>query len=434
MIGITMARRRPALASLVLACVGGCGSPGATLVLHPDAGSGARAIWQVAFVHDVTIPDNFRYQVEEYSSVAADPARGLVYVGSRDGTLLALDDRKGEVAWEMKLDGGIGSMPLLVVIAPKTPTPSEGEGEGEGEPASNLEPALEARVPEPGERPTWMLLGTDDGALVAVDLDTRTVVWQHRTSGVIRNAPVLGEGVVYFVNSRDEILALEVTSGEWVWEFAGQFQKDFTVYGRAGLAYRPPREAGETGVIYSGFADGRVIALQASSGATLWNEPLAPPGETKFVDVDTTPLLVPARGELLVANQVTGVHALGLDDGARRWNTPLRAVGSLVPGPGDLVIASSALEGIYGLEFDGRVRWREQLDPGSVAVPLVVGGVLFVAHSEVGLLAYACDDGELLARLDNGSGSSAPPTFDPVLHRLYGLSDRGQLYALALTE
>lgn len=426
-----------ALLRVAPACVSalaGCGSPEPTLLLYPEAGSGARAVWQVAFVHDVTIAENFRYQVEEYSSVAADPVRGLVYVGSRDGTLLALDDRKGEVAWELELDGGIGSMPLLLVVAPKAPGPTDGEAEADAGGEGEGEQALEVHVAAPGEKPTWMVLGTDDGALVALDLDARAVVWQHRTSGVVRNAPVLGEGVVYFVNSRDEILALEVTTGEWVWEFAGRFQKDFTVYGRAGLAYRPPTEAGETGVLYTGFADGRVIALQASSGSTLWSEPLGPAGETKFVDVDTTPLLVPSRGELLVANQVTGVHALGLDDGARRWNTPLRAVGSLVSGPGDLVIASSALEGIYGLEFDGRVRWREQLDPGSLAAPLVVGDVLFVAHSDVGLLAYACEDGELLARLDNGSGSSAPPTFDPVLHRLYGLSDRGQLYALSLTE
>lgn len=420
-----MTRRSTLLAWLLgsmIACgsMSACSVPGKTLQLHPFESEGARALWQVAFIREFTIPENYRFQTEEYAAVAADPARGLVYVGSRDGSLLALDDRKGEVVWEQQLGGGISSVPVLIVVEAKS-------GEGEGEAAG-----VRARPCEPGERPSWMLLGTDDGALVALDLDQRTIVWQHLTSGVVRNAPVLGEGVVHFVNSRDEVLAVDVASGEWVWEFAGQFQKDFTVFGRAGLAYLAPREAGEAGVIYSGFADGRVIALQASSGSTLWSEPLAAAGTDMFVDVDTTPLLVPARGELLVANQATGVYALGLEDGARRWNTPIRAVGSLVAGPGDLVVAASSLEGLHGLEFDGRVRWRQQLDPGSLATPLVVNDVVYVAHSDVGLLAYAIEDGELLGRLDNGSGSSGQPVFDPVLGRLYATSDRGQLYALSL--
>lgn len=401
----------------------GCRPSDKTLMLHEARGEGARALWQVAFIREFTIPENYRYQTEEYASVAADPARGLVYVGSRDGTLLALEDRHGEVAWEIDLGGGISSVPLLVVIEPST---GDAKAEDDG-------PAIRARSAAPGERPHWMLLGTDDGAMVALDLETHAVLWRHATSGVVRNPPVLGEGVVHFVNSRDEVLAIELSNGEWVWEHAGKFQKNFTVQGRAGLAYLPPTEAGRAGVLFTGFADGRVVALQASSGAALWTEPLAPAGADMFIDVDTTPLLVPERGELIVANQTSGLFALNLADGARRWNTEIRAVGSLVQGPGGMLIAASSLEGLHGLEFDGRIRWRQQLDPGGLTSPLVVGNTVYIGHSDVGLLAYAAEDGLLLARLDNGSGSSGEPVFDPVLGRVYATSDRGQLYALALT-
>ncbi|MFV8756024.1 PQQ-binding-like beta-propeller repeat protein [Nannocystaceae bacterium ST9] len=418
----------PILAALLgLAPLVGCRVPDKTVMLHSIPSEGARALWQVAFVREFTIPENYRFQTEEYSSVAADPARGLVYIGSRDGTLVALDDRQGEVMWEMDLGGGISSVPLLVVIEPAAEP-----AEGEPKPEDGKQP-IRARASVAGERADWMLLGTDDGTLVALDLETRKVLWRHTTSGVVRNPPVLGEGVVYFVNSRDEILAVDLREGEWVWEHAGKFQKNFTVYGRAGLAYLPPSEAGDAGVIYTGLADGRVIALAASSGATLWSEPLAPAGSELFVDVDTTPLLVPERGEMIVANQNTGVFSLGLDDGAHRWNTEIRAVGSLVAGPGGMIIAASSLEGLHGLEFDGRIRWRQQLDPGGIAAPLVVGDIAYVGHSDVGLLAYASEDGLLLGRLDNGSGSSGQPVFDPVLGRVYATSDRGQLYALVLS-
>ena len=435
---------------LLLGALAGCLPTGKTVMMHPAEGEGARALWQVAFIREFTIPENYRYQTEEYASVAADPARGLIYVGSRDGTLVAIDDRLGEVMWEIDLGGGISSVPLLAIVDESAALPEGDDQEGapEGDdpeaapdgsskaaPETEAGPApLRARAAAPNERPDWMFLGTEDGAMVALDLDTREVLWRHKTSGVIRNKPVLGEGVVHFVNSRDEVLTVELRNGEWVWEYAGKFQKSFTVYGRAGLAYLPPGEAGDAGVLYTGFADGRVIALQASTGAVLWSEPLAPPSVDMFVDVDTTPVLVPERGELIVANQNSGVFALNLADGAHRWNTAIRAVGSLVPGPGDMLIAASSLEGLHGLEFDGRIRWRQQLDPGGIAAPLVVGNTVYLAHSDVGLLAYAAEDGQLLARLDNGSGSSGQPVFDPVLGRVYATSDRGQLYALVLAS
>jgi outer membrane protein assembly factor BamB len=388
-----------------------------TVIVHEPEGEAPRAVWSVDFVSEFTVPENFRYRTEEYGSAVGDPSRGLVYVGSRDGTLLALDDHRGEFVWELDVGGGFGGMPVLALV--------------------DVETGL-GHVAAPTEQPNWMLTGTDDGALVAIDLDAVEVVWRYRTSGLIRTPAVIGDGVVHVANSRDQILTVDLRGGEWVWEYDGEFQKDFTVYGRAGLAYAPPGVGAETldsGTLYTGFADGKVIALDAVSGAPRWLDSLAPvEGERLFVDVDTTPVLAPERGELLVANQAAGVFALALADGGRRWNTKIRAVGSLVPAPGGLVVAASSLEGLFGLEQDGRVRWHEQLDPGSLATPLIVGSTVFVAHSDAGLLAYASADGELLARMFNGSGSSGQPSYDPVLGRVYASSDRGQLYALRLAD
>jgi outer membrane protein assembly factor BamB len=432
----------------------GCDQRTPTVMIHADESEAARALWSIDFVREFTVPEPFRFQTEEYGSAVADPSRGLVYVGSRDGTLLALDDRVGEVMWETEIGGGLSSVPILAVV--------------DRELGSGHEPS-------PGERPDWMITGTDDGSLVALDLDSREIVWRYRTGGLVRRPAVIGEHLVYFANSRDQILAVDLRAGEWVWEFDGEFQKDFTVYGRAGLAYVPGSPSGSStgssselsdagagaeeaaaedeaaaeeqvaaeddaaaeeqvaGVVYTGFADGKVIAIDAASGSTKWVESLAPvDGKALFVDIDTTPVIVPERGELLVANQTSGVFALALTDGAQHWNTPLRAVGSLAAAPGGLVLAASSLEGLFALEPDGRVRWHQQLDPGSLATPLVVGGTVIIAHSDVGLLAYATANGELLGFLFNGSGSSGQPSYDPVLGRVYASSDRGSLYALRL--
>ncbi len=407
-----------ATVGLLAVLAGGCGPVERTVIVHEPEGDGATAIWAVDFVHEFTVPENFRYRTEEYGSAAADPARGLVYMGSRDGMLTAIDDHSGKFVWELEVGGGLGSVPVLAMI--------------------DRELGL-GRVAAPNERPDWMLIGTDDGAMTAIDLETHEVVWRYRTNGLVRTPAVIGEGVVYFANSRDEIFAVSLLDGEWVWQFTGEFQKDFTVFGRAGLAYLAPGDHGDgirdTGVLYTGLADGKVVALDAAGGSSKWVEPLAPlDGEGEFVDVDTTPIIDLERGELLVANQSSGVFSLSLADGGRRWNTKIRAVGALAEAPGGVILAASSLEGIYGLERDGRVRWHQQLDPGSLAAPLVVGNMVVVAHSDAGLLAFSSGDGELLARFFNGSGSSGQPVFDPAMNRVYASSDRGQLYALRLFE
>jgi outer membrane protein assembly factor BamB len=284
MMSMTVARVGLSFSAL-LACVA-CGPVERTVLVHEPEAEGAKALWAVDFIHEFTVPENYRYRTEEYGSAAADPARNLVYVGSRDGMLTALDDQSGKYVWELEVGGGLSSTPLLVVV--------------------DRERGL-ARVAAPGERPDWMLIGTDDGAMTAIDLETREVAWRYRTSGLIRTPAVLGEGVVYFANSRDEVFAVSVLEGDWVWQFSGEFQKDFTVYGRAGLAYLPPIELGDgitdAGVVYTGLADGKVVALDSVSGAPKWTEPLAPlDGERVFNDVDTTPLIDVERGELLVAS------------------------------------------------------------------------------------------------------------------------------------
>jgi outer membrane protein assembly factor BamB len=407
---------RASALALALGSVAGCGPVERTVVIHPSLGEAARAVWSIDFVHEFTIPENFRYSTEEYGSAAADPARGLVYIGSRDGTLLAIDDANGKYVWEIEVGGGLSSVPVLVHI--------------------DLDSGV-ARTPAPGEAPDWLLTGTDDGAMTAIDLESREVVWRYRTNGLIRTPAVLGEGVVYFANSRDEVFAVSLREGEWVWQYTGEYQKDFTVFGQAGLTYLPPGSGIDSldasGAVFTGFADGRVIALDAVSGTPRWVETLAPIGGDKtFVDVDTTPVIDLERGELLVANQAAGVFALSLADGARRWNTKIRAVGSLAAAPGGVIVAASSLEGLFGLERDGRIRWHQQLDPGSLATPLVVASMVIVAHSDEGLLSYATADGELLARFFTGSGSSGQPVFDAVLGRVYASSDRGQLYALRI--
>lgn len=385
--------------SLIATTLAGCATEERYEMIHPSGGQAPRHIFNVAYTQRITPEDNFVLRPDEFEGVAVDAKRGQLYVGSRAGTLLALRASDGAILWEHEIGAAVSNVPRLA-----------------------------------GD--DTLLVGTDDGALIAIDPNTQETIWTHETDGTIRKPPVLGEGVVYFGNSRNVIYAVDARTGAWRWEYERELPKEFTIHGRAGLVFQSAEQGASTeqGVVYTGFDDGRVVALDAGAGEALWVSNLAPPAGGEFADVDSTPLLDVERGELVVAGQTTGIHGLSLEDGTSKWHHDVRGAGTVVRGPGSLLLFGSSLQGLYAIDPGGRVRWRVQVDPGVVSAPVLQGGVAFFAHSDGGVIALDARTGEFLAQLETGSGISGVPTCDSDTRRLYTVSNRGLLLALDLSK
>ena len=134
---------------------------------------------QVIFAGEVSELDQWVLRPDEYGTVVADHARNLVYVGGRAGRLIAVGIDNGIPRWERDLGGAISGQPII-------------------------------------HEDKLLLLGTDDGVLHAIDLDTHEDVWSYSTDGVLRTAPVVLNGVVYFSNSQNRVFALDVRTGVWL--------------------------------------------------------------------------------------------------------------------------------------------------------------------------------------------------------------------------
>lgn len=400
-----LARIRGASLCACIGFAGGCGPSEKVTVIHPREGRAAKNLFRVAFTQQITLPDNFVLRPDEFAAVTVDHERGLLYVGSRDGSLLALDEDTGQVVWEESLTGAVSSKPTLADL--------------------------------PGDEPrknALLLVGTDNGALIAYDLEKSEELWRYETDGKVRQAPVVHEGVVYFVNSRDQMFALDVRTGTWRWQYEQELQTDFTINGRAGITFvpAPTGAVGEVGTLYTGFANGRVVAVGAASGEALWVTSVAPPDGGNFIDCDSTPLVDLERRELYVSGQQTGVYALSLDDGSVKWRYDVRGAGSVVRGRGEDLIVASSLEGMLSLDREGRFLWRTQVDPGVLSEPLTVADTVYVTHSDSGLLAFEADTGRLLAKIDLGSGMSSVPVYDALTDRFYATTNRGLLLGLQI--
>ncbi|TPG04101.1 outer membrane protein assembly factor BamB [Rhodanobacter glycinis] len=175
----------------------------------------------------------------------------------------------------------------------------------------------------------------------------------------------------------------------------------------AGVSGAPLRPAVVDGVLYADSTDGKLVAIDATSGKTLWSKSSRTHGWFGWGDKKRKDALYaggPAvTGDLLAVGTLDGhVYGVNAKDGSPRWEAELNAEVLVSPViVGDQVVVRTGDGRVYALDSaTGQRRWV--YDQGSVPLLSLRGnGQLLVAN---GVLFFGSDDGKLVAlRLDNGS-------------------------------
>ncbi len=281
---------------------------------------------------------------------------GRVFVTTGFGELVALDPATGGVAWRQRLDAAVGGAPAV----------SDGRVYVVARDASAW--ALKAS----DGKVEWTLPGTPSAA------------------GVMgAAAPAVDARQVIFPFSSGQMVAVAKDSGTGLWgaQVAGQRQ------GRAYAAYSDltgdPVIAG--GAVYAGTAAGRLAAVNADTGLTLWSardgalSPVAVAGGSVF--------LVNDEDQLVRLNDATGEEIWRVDmpyftkDRDKRRKAVVAHFGPVLAG-GRLIVASS--DGLIRA-FDpasGALAGSVELPGGAASAPAVAGGVLYVVTKDGKLRAF----------------------------------------------
>jgi outer membrane protein assembly factor BamB len=270
------------------------------------------------------------------------------------------------------------------------------------------------------EKRRQVYVGGDEGVLHAVDPRDGAIRWSYKGQGAIERQPEMAGDTVYVSTATDQVFALDARTGAWRWQYGRETPDGFTVHGHAGLLLR---EA----VLFAGFSDGYLVALEAPSGQVRWARSLTGASGT-FVDVDTT---AAAAGPFIVASSYSGgLYALRAQDGDVMWRLGLQGASALQAVAGRLYVAAPR-EGVMAMGFDGRVLWRQGLaEAGHITPPLAVGPYLVFSGSRAGLFVVDRSTGHLLEVFNPGRGACAAPAIAG--RDLYLLVNSGVLYALTL--
>jgi outer membrane protein assembly factor BamB len=160
------------------------------------------------------------------TAVAGQPdGIGVVWVASQDGTVYVLDTGTGKVAGKYVAEGAISSAPLYT--------------------------------------PGGVYFGTSQGVLYNLQFDgftkTTNVLWTSPVDGAIVGAPAISDDTVFAATTRGTVYAVGPGAGTgsqlWSHPVGGPVQADPAVH---------------NGVVYAGSDDGHLYAIDISTGTVRW--------------------------------------------------------------------------------------------------------------------------------------------------------------------
>ena len=320
---------------------------------------------------------------------------GIVYVGSEDGNVYALNATTGELAWKYKTGSGVDSSPAVVNDT--------------------------------------VYVGSEDDYVYALNATTGALLWKYKTGDAVESSPAVIGGVVYVGSDDDNVYAMNASIGTLIW--------NYTTYGPV---HSSPALA--KGMVYVSSTapslfvqDGITYALNASTGTLVWNY-TAPNNGLKGWMTNSP---VTAGGVVFVTayyyapTEYSLVSALNASTGASIWSFEYGDEGqSDLAIAGDVVFIGTAMNipGINGfvLAFNastGAFDWSNATGVDTFFSPSVAGGVVFVGGDNK-VFALNASTGTLdWSRTTDGLVESAPAVADGVV---YVGSDDGKVYAFGL--
>lgn len=257
-----------------------------------------------------------------------------------------------------------------------------------------------------------------EGTVYAVHRDDGREEWRLELDAEIMAQPLATEATLFVVTMRGELIAIHRDSGAVRWRTPGRLvATSFSVKGAS-----DPVAVGE--LIVVGHADGRVTAYRQSNGDIAWEERVA--GRNAVLqDVDTKPLVV--DGRLYIAAAGRGLMALEPSTGKTLWRSKLGSPNNLLLANNILYVAGQG--NVYAVDpKTGGRHWESQLPESEVAAPVLVNGKLITISTQDRLYVLDPATGQLLGKRHLGSGTYGDLAVDGNL--VYVLTNAANLLAL----
>jgi outer membrane protein assembly factor BamB len=296
---------------------------------------------------------------------------GIVYVGSTDHHLYAIDAVAGTERWRCSTDGSVTSSPAVADGA--------------------------------------VYVGCNDDHLYSVDAATGAVRWKFLTGGAIHSSPAVVQGWVY-IGSRDHrVYGIDARTGRERWRFTG-----------GDWFNSSPKVIGNT--LYIGCRDRNIYALDATTGEKRWSYTTDSTVDSSAATSGGTVWIGADDHHVYALNAATGQWIWAFTAGAGVVSTPLLV--------GRVLYVGSDDGNLYALDATtGRMRWHLLTGNGIRSSPASAQGLVYVGSRDFHLYAADAATGKLRWRfaMRGPIDDSSPALADG---RVYVGSLDNRVYAL----
>jgi outer membrane protein assembly factor BamB len=329
---------------------------------------------QLTGVSTDSLPENLEllwtFAAEDSIESTAAIAAGVVYVGSLDGRLYALDLETGQLKWKYQASDEVKSSPSAYQNAVYF-----------GDEAGDFH-ALDAKT---GQR-NWMfhadagiissanfvgdrvLFGAYDQFLYCLSTKDGGLIWKFETEGYVHCTPAIVNGSAIISGCDSYLRIINVSDG------VEKMQIDLGDYVGASAAILNNRA-------YVGTFGNRVLSIDLAQAKIVWRYEHQKRQFPFYSSAAATKDLV------IVGGRDTMIHALSPQTGKPLWTFPARAkVDSSPVIVGQRVFFGTASGVIYALNVNsGEAVWQFETGASIVASPSVAAGKLVIG-SEDGVL------------------------------------------------
>ncbi|MBI5436774.1 MAG: outer membrane protein assembly factor BamB [Nitrosomonadales bacterium] len=241
-----------------------------------------------------------------------------------------------------------------------------------------------------------VLVGGGKGDLAAFEEDGK-LRWKVKMSSEVLSAPQVADGIVVVRTGDGRIAGLSVADGKRQW-----------LYERATPALVVRSHAGVSigrGVVYAGFAGGKLAAIGLNNGIVIWESVVSlPHGNTELERIsDVTSLPVMDNEQVCAVAFQGNAACFDIAQGNLLWSRELSSDKGMAL-LGKYLYVTDANGAVSALDkTSGSTLWKnDQLARRNISAPYVVGNHVVVGDYEGYLHVLSRDDGSLAARLKSG--------------------------------
>ena len=255
-----------------------------------------------------------------------------------------------------------------------------------------------------GSDGTTTAVASPDGDVIAFD-DTGKVKWKARATSDVTIPPVVGYGIVVVRSGDYRIQAFDANSGDRLWSV----QRPGPALALRSAAQMVLAE----GLVITGLAGGKLMAIASDSGNVQWEGTVATPRGAsdleRLTDVVGSPRIA---GNLLCAVAYQGrIVCFDVTAGGRPiWAKDFSSVsGMSLDERFAYASDQNSVVSAFALDNGGNVWKQAALKNRQLTAPALLGGALAVGDLDGYVHFLSRSDGSLMARLSVGGGAIVSP-------------------------